>query len=267
MWSSGPNSFSVAILVLVLLAASLACDASSNQVRIATEGAYPPYNDLNEAGDIIGFDRVLGDELCRRAELRCIWVVYDWDKIIPSLLEEEYDAIIAGMTITEERDQLIDFTQPYVPPSPSVYVARATADTTSIEAKLNDPIQKSGLQLAAQGATIHSNYLAGKGLHYTEYDTVPHAIDGLLRDEIEVVFAGSRFVRDSLAQHEDKMVIVGPEVLIGHGVGIGVRESDVDLKETLDQAITSMKDDGSLNDLIREWFGPKAQTFRESLNN
>ena len=261
MWSAARIRCSLAILCLVLVAASLACEAKSNQVRIATEAAYPPFNDLNEAGDIIGFERVMGDELCRRAELRCIWEVYDWEKIIPSLLDEKFDAIIAGMTITEERDKLIDFTQPYVPPSPSVYVARAGPDTKTIVAKLNDPAQRTGLHIAAQGATIHSNYLTGEGLPYSEYDTAPHAIDALLRGEIEVVFAGSRFVHESLAQHEDKMVIVGPEVLIGHGVGIGILESDVDLKEMLNQAITSMKEDGSLNELIREWFGPNAQLF------
>ena len=252
---------SLIIIGVALLAANLACAGSSEPVRIATEGAYPPYNDLNESGEIIGFERVMGDELCRRAKLECVWEVNDWDSIILNLVDEQFDVIIAGMTITQERDKIIDFTQPYVPPSPSVYVVLAGTSAAAIGAKLNDPTRRAGVHVAAQRATIHSDYLAKEGLHHSVYDLAPAAIDALLSGEVEAAFAGSQFVRDSMAQHGDKMTIVGPEVYIGAGVGGGVREADVELKEKLNQAITSMKEDGSLNQLIREWFGPGARTF------
>ena len=249
------------VLGLALMAMSLACAAGSEPVRIATEGAYPPYNDLNAAGEITGFERVMGDELCRRAELQCVWEVREWDSIIANLVDGQFDVIIAGMTITEERDQLIDFTQPYVPPSPSVYVARAGPGAAAIAAKLNDPARRTGVPLGAQRATIHSDYLAGEGLRHSEYELVPDAIDALLIGEVEAVFADARFIRESMAECGDRMVLVGPEVFIGTGVGGGVREADVQLKEKLDLAITSMKEDGSLNELIREWFGPDARVF------
>ena len=126
---------------------------------------------------------------------------------------------------------------------------------------MTDPSQRFGIDVAAQRATIHSDYLSREGFTYSEYDLVPDAIDALLNGEVEAVFADSRFIRDSIAQHGDKMTIAGPEVLIGTGVGGGVREADFELKEKLNQAITSMKEDGSLNELIREWFGPKAPIF------
>lgn len=248
-------------IAVAFMAANLACGIGSEPVRIATEGAYPPYNDLNQAGEIIGFDREVGDELCRRAKLECVWEVQGWASIIANLLDEKYDLIIAGMTITEQRDKLIDFTQPYVPPSPSVYVAQSGPRAEAIGAKLNHPIPRTGVRVAAQRGTIHSDYLAREGLSYTEYDLVPGAIDAVLRGEVEVVFADSRFISESMAQHGNRLTIVGPEVLIGAGVGVGVRESDSELRERLDQAIASMKADGSLNELIREWFGPDARTF------
>ncbi len=89
---------------------------------MGTEGAYPPYNFLNDKGEVDGFERELGDELCKRAELTCEWVTNDWDSIIPNLVSGNYDTIIAGMSITAERDEVIDFTQNYIPPDPSAYV-------------------------------------------------------------------------------------------------------------------------------------------------
>ena len=78
---------------------------------------------------------------------------------------------------------------------------------------------------------------------------------------MEAVFADTRFIRESMAGRGDRMTVVGPEVFIGAGVGGGVREADVELKEKLNRPITSMKEDGSLNELIREWFGPDARIF------
>src|SRR5690606_4593844 len=98
--------------------------ATAQQViRLGTEGAYPPYNFINDSGEVDGFERELGDALCERAELTCEWVTTDWDSIIPNLVSGNYDAILAGMSITDERDAVIDFTQDYYPPTASAYAA------------------------------------------------------------------------------------------------------------------------------------------------
>ncbi len=107
---------------LILSTAALALTAGfavADTVRLGTEGAYAPWNFLNDAGEVDGFERELGDELCKRAELDCTWVTNEWDSIIPNLVSGNYDAIIAGMSITDERDEVIDFTQAYTPPDPS----------------------------------------------------------------------------------------------------------------------------------------------------
>lgn len=118
---------------LILTTAALALSAGmamADTVRMGTEGAYPPWNFINDAGEIDGFERELGDELCKRANLECEWVKNDWDSIIPNLVSGNYDVIIAGMSITDERDEVIDFTQNYTPPDPSAYVA--TSDLSLI---------------------------------------------------------------------------------------------------------------------------------------
>ena len=92
---------------LILSTAILALSAGlamADTVRMGTEGAYPPYNFINDAGEVDGFEREMGDELCARAELTCEWVTNDWDSIIPNLVSSNYDTIMAGMSITDERD-------------------------------------------------------------------------------------------------------------------------------------------------------------------
>ena len=93
----------------IAMTAGVAYAGSHSVVRMGTEGAYPPWNFINDNGEVDGFERELGDELCKRAGLTCEWVTNEWDSIIPNLTSGNYDTIIAGMSITDERDQVIDF--------------------------------------------------------------------------------------------------------------------------------------------------------------
>ena len=104
----------LAVLAGAVLALS-AFDASAQvrKVKIATEGAYAPWNFVNSQGKLEGFELDLGAELCKRAKLDCEFVAQDWDGIMPSLLAKKYDAIMAGMNITPKRQETINFTTPY----------------------------------------------------------------------------------------------------------------------------------------------------------
>ena len=108
-------------LILVAAAALIALTgaASAQTVRLGTEGAYAPWNFLDDAGKVAGYEIDLGNELCSRAGLTCEWVVNEWDSIIPNLQAGNYDAIMAGMSITDERKETIDFSDNYFPPDPS----------------------------------------------------------------------------------------------------------------------------------------------------
>ena len=112
------------MLATALLALTAGASLAQNVVRIGTEGAYEPYNFIDQAtGKLTGFEIELGNELCTRAGLTCEFVQNAWDSIIPNLQSGNYDMIMAGMSITDERDQVIDFTQNYYPPTASVYLA------------------------------------------------------------------------------------------------------------------------------------------------
>ena len=244
------NRLTLLVALALLVAGVLSCSSQAETVRIATEGAYPPYNFVNDSGQLDGFEKELGDELCRRADLECTWTIIQWDTIIARLLEGEHDAIMAGMTITEGRDEFMDFTQPYLPPSPSVYLALAGSGPEVAEGTL-----------AVQSGTIHSDYLAQSGSAYAEHTWPEEVVQAVLDGSTDAAFVDRRFALDSVAEHSDGLAIVGPETLIGKGTGIGLRESDAELRNKLDQALTSMKEDGSLNLLIWKWLGPDAGAF------
>ena len=237
-------------VIAVLLTVSFACDRGQDPVRMGTEGAYPPYNFMNDAGEVDGFERELGDELCRRADLECVWVTNEWDTIIPNLVDGDYDTILAGMSITEERDEVIDFTQAYLPPTPSVYVALAGAGDEVVNGKV-----------AAQVATIHADYLSEAGVALVEYELAEELFEAVLSGDADAALVDREFAHVTMAESEGSLAVVGPDVLIDSGIGIGVREDDRELKDKLDDAIDSMKEDGSLNSLIRKWFDEDAETF------
>lgn len=213
--------------------------AAADTVRMGTEGAYAPWNFINDAGEIDGFERELGDELCKRAELSCEWVQNDWDSIIPNLVSGNYDTIIAGMSITADRDAVIDFTQAYTPPDPSSYLA-ASMDV--------DPA--SGV-IAAQAATIQAAFIAEKGWTLVEYATPEETVAAVRSGEADAVLADKAYLMPFA--DEDGLYILEQEEMIGGGVGMGLRESDGELRAKFDAAIQSMKDDGSLNALITKW--------------
>mmetsp|Transcript_22562 Transcript_22562/g.36748 ORF Transcript_22562/g.36748 Transcript_22562/m.36748 type:complete len:244 (-) Transcript_22562:329-1060(-) len=225
------------------MTASFALADGHSVVRMGTEGAYPPYNFINDAGDVDGFERELGDEMCARAELTCEWVKNDWDSIIPNLVSSNYDTIMAGMSITAERDEVIDFTQDYFPPTASAYVG--ASDSADWE---------NGV-VAAQTATIQAGYIAEGGATLVEFATPEETVAAVRNGEADAVFADADYLVPLVEASGGELMFVGPDVPLGGGVGMGLRESDTELKEKFDAAITSMKADGSLNALLVKWFG------------
>lgn len=235
---------------LILSAAVLALTAGASfadTVRMGTEGAYPPYNFINDDGEVAGFEREVGDKLCEIAGLTCEWVTNEWDTIIPNLLSANYDTIIAGMSITEEREEVIDFTQDYYPPTASAY------------ASVSDSVDLMGGVIAAQTSTIQAGHVATTGATLVEFATLDDTIAAVKNGEVDAVFAD----KDALVPfvEEQDFMFLGDDVPLGKGIGLGLRESDAELKAKFDAAIEVMKADGSLNTLLIKYFGEETATY------
>lgn len=235
---------------LILTTAALALTAGmtfaashGETIRMGTEGAYAPYNFLDDNGEVAGFERELGDELCARAELTCEWVTNEWDSIIPNLVSGNYDTIVAGMSVTAERDEVIDFTAEYIPASPSAYVALAGGD-----------VDLAGGVITAQTATIQAGFIAASGATLVEFATPDETIAAIRNGEADAVLADKDYLTPIVSESGGELVFVGDDVSIGGGVGMGVRESDGELKAKLNAAIESMKADGTMNAMLAKWF-------------
>lgn len=237
------------ILAAAALAAATALPvAAQDVVRLGTEGAYAPYNFINDAGEVDGFERELGDALCERAGLACEWVTNDWDSIIPNLTSGNYDAILAGMSITPEREAVIAFTQNYLPPTASAYAA------------LEEGVDLEGGVVAAQVNTIQAAHVAESGATLLEFATPDEAVGAVRNGEADAVFADKDYLVPVVEESAD-LVFVGEDVELGGGIGMGLRQGEDELRATFDEAIGAMKEDGSLNELIVKWFGEDALTF------
>jgi octopine/nopaline transport system substrate-binding protein len=266
---------SLAILGSVLAVGGAA--AQEKTVKIATEGAYAPWNMTGPGGKLEGFEIDLANDLCARMKVKCEIVAQDWDGIIPALQAKKYDAIMAGMSVTDERKKVIDFSQAYAN-SPNGYLvakdsplakmpgtgqsynlgSRTAEAEKAIEA--TKPLLK-GKTIAVQVSTIHSNfaekYLKGTA-EIREYKTTEqHDLD-LAAGRIDAVLADATAIIGTLEKPEFKdYVMVGPSItggMLGAGVGVGVRKEDAELKKMFDDAIAAAKADGTVKQLSEKWF-------------
>jgi polar amino acid transport system substrate-binding protein len=236
------------VAAAALLALTVGAQAQDT-VRLGSEGAYPPYNYVDEAGKLGGFDIDVGNEICKRAGLTCEWVVNEWDTIIPNLIAGNYDAILAGMSITDERKKTIAFTQDYFPTDPSAFVA-ATGKGLNLETP-------SGLRIGAQGATIQHAWLeenAKANNTILAYETPDQALADLNAGNLDAILADKSYLQETVAGSGGALELTGPELAIGGGVGAGLRQADTELLAKFDEALTAMKADGTLDAMITLYF-------------
>ncbi len=223
--------------------------AFAADVRIGTEGAYAPWNYMDDNGKLAGYEIELGNELCKRAGVSCEFVVNEWDSIIPNLLAGNYDVIMAGMSVTDERKETINFSAEYYPPDPSKY-----AGATNLDADFEN---LKGLKIGAQGATIQADYiestLAADNTILT-YETPDQSIADLVAGNIDLLLADNSFLAPVVEGSSGAISFVGPDVSIGGGVAMGMRKSDTELAEKMNAALEAMKADGTVDKLIMEFF-------------
>lgn len=235
-----------AVLAVSMLAAPV---MASDTIRLGTEGAYAPYNYLDDSGKIAGYEIELGNALCKKAGLTCEWVVNEWDSIIPNLIAGNYDGIMAGMSITDERKKTITFSDEYYPVALSLYAAAAGSNIDLSTVK--------GKKIGVQGATIQADFAEkhyGANNTILSFESFDQSVADLMAGNIDILLADGDPLIPVVEGAKGALEFIGDGVRIGGGVAIGLRQKDVELTKKLNDALATLKSDGTVDKLIKKYF-------------
>jgi arginine/ornithine transport system substrate-binding protein len=244
------------ITITLLLAAGTVQAKEWKKVRVAIEGAYPPFSQITPDGQLIGFDVDIAKALCEAMGAEAVLITQDWDGMIPALLAKKYDTIIASMSITEERLQKVDFTKKYYQ-TPAKFMARkgliSTFSTDSLKGKT----------VGVQRETVHDKYLTdiyGKDISIKRYGSLDEAYLDVDAGRLDILMADSVALLDGfLSKDKGKdYEFIGPDMVdpkwFGPGIGAAVRKEDTDLKEKLNAAIDKIRSDGTYDKIQKKYF-------------
>ena len=248
----------------------------ADKIKIGTEGAYPPWNSKDASGKLIGFEVELAYTLCRYIGQQCEIVEQDWDGMIPALIMRKFDAIMAGMSITAERQKAISFSQGYADEVASLAVMKGS-DLEGMDTPegINLTLSGSGVKktlktltgalagktVCTQTATIHQNFLesgdVGK-INLRTYKTQDEVNLDLASGRCDVALAAAVAFTDYAEKSGKPVVLVGPTFsggAFGNGVGVGIRKDDTELLKAFNKAIEKARKNGDISRIATKWFG------------
>jgi octopine/nopaline transport system substrate-binding protein len=277
------NIFKKTILT-VLASLLIIGNVYADKVRIGTEGAYPPWNDTDPSGALVGFEIDLAKELCAILKHECVIVPQDWDGMIPALLMRKFDVIMAGMSITPEREKTITFSQGYATEPATLAVMKGSSlegmDTPqSINLNLSGSDVKKALKtisgalagktVCTQTGTIHQNFLDSGdvgSVNVRTYKTQDEVNLDLTSGRCDVALAAAVAFTDYADKSGKPVVLVGPTFsggAFGNGVGVGIRQGgddaigkrDAKLLKDFNKAINTARKQGIISKLAIKHFG------------
>jgi len=271
--------FSVLASILIIGSVS-----AGDKIRIGTEGAYPPWNSKDASGKLIGFEVELAWSLCRYMERQCEIVEQDWDGMIPALVMRKFDAIMAGMSITDERKKTITFSQGYADEVASLAVMKGSSlesldtpeginlslggsDVTKALKTLTGAL--AGKTVCVQTATIHQNFLDSGdvgSVNVRTYKTQDEVNLDLASGRCDAALAAAVAFTDYAEKSGKAVVLTGPTFsggAFGNGVGVGIRQAgddaigkrDAELLKDFNAAIDKARKNGDISRIATKWFG------------
>ena len=272
------RKFTFSLAVLPWMAGAASAEALPESIKIATEGAYAPWNFVAPDGTLRGYEIDLAKVLCERMKIKCEIVAQDWDGIIPGLSAGKYDAIMASMGVTEERKKIVAFSDPYarapngfltsgsnalkdLPEAGKNYdLANAPKEAEQALADLKGKFEGKviGLQTGSTAAPFVDAYF--KGIEVLEYPTFDQLGSELLAGRIDVAVANVTVFKTIIdANKAGELAFAGPSFsggVLGLGtINVALRQSDSSLKDAFNAAIDGINRDGTNKALTEKWFG------------
>jgi polar amino acid transport system substrate-binding protein len=245
------------LIALALVLASPAWAETPTQVStgarlpitIGTEPGFAPYIFLDAAGQITGFDRDLGDELCLRAQFDCTWVAADFNALIPDLAAGQFDLVIAGLTDTPERRQWVDFS--------SIYLA---GGTTNHFVGRPDAPAATDARIAVQAGTLQEARLIALGYTPQLYPSNQAALEAVMAGQADLAFGADTYMQHATLARFHDLKVLDSDVGDVTGASIALGQNNDALRDQLDAVLAAMREDGTINRLAAKWFPVEGDT-------
>lgn len=220
----------------------------AGQLTVVGSGGYPPFNYIDDNGDVIGFDVDVGAEIASRLGVELNYVTGEWSGLIEGLRAGRYDAILGSMAITEDRLQTVNFSIPY-------YYSGAQLVVRS-DSGITDPSEMAGKSIAVATGTNYVQDAEGLGAEAKLYDDdnltlmelIAGRVDGVITDRL-VALKAMNGLEDG-----DELELCGG-ILRLESMGIAIRQEDTSLLEKIDEILQEMHDDGTLSAISEKWLG------------
>lgn len=216
-------------------------------VKIGTAKVYDAGSYTVDPAKLQGFDKALGEELCRRADVTCEWVVLPQEALVPAVASGEIDAAMSGLPVTTEVGTDLLFTMPYLYPDPYGYLGNA------------GQMHPSGVTRIAYVSKLDFTELsASTGVSYMKFESMKDAIDAMLDGKFPSVFAEKEVLEPLIAASDGALGYVYNDRNVLPGMGMLFRADDADRRFLFEDQMFAMMEDGSLKAMSESWFGVDA---------
>lgn len=232
--------------------------AANQTITFAMEATYPPFESVNQSGNVVGFDVDIANSICAKIAATCVFKNSPWDSLIPGLKLGKFDAIISAVAITNAREKQVAFSQPY-------YFATASfvAGTTNSIDLTSDGLKNKSV--GVQGGTAMANYMFGfyknAGVDTKTYASINDAFLDLKSGRIDAVLADTPIAKTWLTQDENQLnyKIVGQPIqdptYFGRGMGIAINKKNTELLQKINWGLNQIKADGTYDKIVATYFG------------
>lgn len=243
-------AFAVAVLALGSLGIAQEFDLEGRTIQVGSDTTYPPFETINEQGEAVGFDVDVVNAICERINCVAEFVTTAWDGIFPALANGEFDMVASGVSITEERDQIVDFSNPYLVVSQAITTRVEDEDLTEDDFTAADSDLTLGAQLGTTNAQLGADLVGEQRLR--TYDDFNSAVLALLNGDVDGVIIDG-VTADAFVQQYAGELTVNITGLTSDPLGLVFQEGDP-LIDAFDWGLAQIREDGTLEELVAKWF-------------
>ena len=230
---------------------------------LGTLGSYPPFNTVNESGDLVGFDIDLGNAICEQLDIECEFVSHSVEELISKIGNGQIDAIVASVSITEKRKEIFTFTKKYWSNVSSFFAHKDKGFNLSYTVEENKDTLK-GKIVGVKKGSVSENFLKDNYANIVEiksYDTYPDIKSDILEKQIDLIFGNRILINEDLLKKSEEgrnFKVVSPGFTdpkwFGQGVGIALQKGNIKLKERMDEAIDILRENGTYDAIQSRYF-------------